>query len=32
MDVDDFKVWIKANQKGLIVGIFAGFFISRILK
>lgn len=32
MDLEDIKIWIIDNRKGLIVGVVAGFVLSRILK
>jgi predicted negative regulator of RcsB-dependent stress response len=30
--VEEIKQWIRLNQKGLIVGVIAGFVVSRLLK
>lgn len=32
MTIEEIKFWIRENQKGLIVGVVAGFLLSRILK
>lgn len=32
MTLEDIKLWIRENQKGLIVGGIAGFVLSRLLK
>jgi uncharacterized membrane-anchored protein YhcB (DUF1043 family) len=32
VDLQDVKDWIYDNRKGLVVGVVAGFVLSRILK
>jgi uncharacterized membrane-anchored protein YhcB (DUF1043 family) len=32
VSLDEIKIWVNDNKKGLIVGVIAGFVISRLLK